>query len=91
MNRSIKHNPKEQRFEWTEDSLLSVLDYTLQGNVMTITHTGVPSTVGGRGIAADLSKHALETARDSGWLVRPVCSYAAAYIQRHPQYQDLLA
>lgn len=91
MSRSITHNLKEHRFEWTEDGLLSILDYTLQGSVMTITHTGVPGPVNGRGIAADLSRHALETARDSGWSVRPACSYVAAYIKRHPQYQDLLA
>lgn len=91
MSRSIEHKLAKQRFEWTEDGMLSVLDYELQHGVMTITHTGVPQAVGGRGIAADLTKFALDTARAQGWTVRPQCSYAAAYIRRHGQYADLLA
>ncbi len=90
MSRIVKHNPEKQRFEWVEDGVLCVLDYDLGGGVMTITHTGVPESVGGRGIAADLTKFALDTARSQGWSIRPLCSYAAAYIQRYPQYQDLL-
>lgn len=89
MSRAIEHNTAQNRFEWTEDGTLSVLDYVLQDNVMTIIHTGVPEAVGGRGIAGDLTQVALDTARANGWMVRPQCSYAAAYIKRHPQYQDL--
>lgn len=89
MSRSIEHNPAKLRFEWTEDGILSVLDYELLNGVMTITHTGVPEAVGGRGIAGDLTKHALETAREKGWAVRPQCSYAAAYMRRHKEYADL--
>ncbi|SHI23333.1 GNAT family N-acetyltransferase [Pollutimonas bauzanensis] len=91
MSRSIEHNPGKQRFEWTEDGILSVLDYELQNGVMTIMHTGVPEALGGRGIAADLTRCALATARENGWAVRPLCSYAAAYMRRHPEYAGLLA
>lgn len=91
MSRSIENNTDLQRFEWTEDGILSVLDYELQDGVMVITHTGVPEAVGGRGIAADLTRYALDTARENRWAVRPVCSYAAGYIERHPEYADLLA
>ncbi len=91
MSRSIEHNAARQRFEWTEDGIVSELDYQLQNGLMTITHTGVPEALGGRGIAADLTKCALETARGEGWKVRPLCSYAAAYIRRHQEYADLVA
>jgi predicted GNAT family acetyltransferase len=90
MSRSIEHNAARQRFEWTEDGIVSELDYQLQNGLMTITHTGVPEALGGRGIAADLTKFALETARAEGWKVRPQCSYAAAYIRRHQEYADLV-
>lgn len=92
MSRSIEHNPAEKRFQWVEDGQLCVLDYELHDDVMIITHTGVPGSVGGRGIAADLTSAALDTARHSGWKVRPLCSYAAAYIRRkRGAYDDLLA
>ncbi|HUH88152.1 MAG TPA: GNAT family N-acetyltransferase [Pusillimonas sp.] len=90
MTRAIQHNENRDRFEWTEEGFLSVLDYELRNQIMTITHTGVPESVGGRGIAADLTRSALDTARQRGWKVRPVCSYSAAYIKRHPEYQDLV-
>ena len=92
MSRPVEHHPEHQRFQIIENGILCVLDYELNGNTMLIIHTGVPQAVGGRGIAADLTMHALDTARENGWLVRPVCSYADAYIRRHKDdYADLLA
>ncbi len=92
MTRNIEHNSTRRRFQWLEDGQLCVLDYELRDDVMLITHTGVPSPVGGRGIAADLAKAALETAREQGWKVRPLCSYVDAYMRRQRgAYDDLLA
>lgn len=91
MKRAIQHNVADNRFEWTEDGHLCVLEYQLSGSTMDITHTGVPPQAGGRGIAADLSAAALDTARENGWKVIPSCSYVAVYIRRNKQYQDLLA
>lgn len=73
------------------DDSLSVLEYTLSGSLMTITHTGVPTSLRGRGVAAGLTGFALDIARCRGWRVRPLCSYADAFIRAHPEYQDLLA
>jgi uncharacterized protein len=87
----VENNAAAGRFEATVDGVLCVLEYRLSGRVMTITHTGVPEQVGGRGIAADLSRAAFETARSEGWKVVPACSYASAYIKKHPEYQDLVA
>lgn len=89
--RAIQHNEAAHRFEWTEDGHLCVLDYELDGATAVFYHTGVPAPVGGRGIAADLVRTGLDTARANGWSVKPVCSYVEAYVQRHPEYRDLLA
>lgn len=91
MSRKIEHKVSERRFETVEDKHVSLIDYRLDGDVMSILHTEVPAAVGGRGIAGDLTRAALDTAREHGWRVRPICSYAVAYIDRHPEYQDLLA
>ncbi|WP_345782598.1 N-acetyltransferase, partial [Dokdonella sp.] len=48
---TITRNDAHDRFETTVDGVLCVLEYRLRGDVMTITHTGVPDAVGGRGIA----------------------------------------
>ncbi len=90
MSRSIEHNVDAKRFQWMEDGKLCVLDYELHAGVMIITHTGVPESVGGRGIAGDLARAALDTARAQGWKVRPLCSYVDAWMRRQRgAYDDL--
>lgn len=91
MQPTIVRNEKASRFESQVDGQLCVLDYRLRDGVLVIDHVGVPPAVGGRGIAAALTRIALDTAREQGWQVLPHCAYAAAWIARHPQYGDLLA
>ncbi|WEN16595.1 GNAT family N-acetyltransferase [Rhodanobacter sp. AS-Z3] len=91
MSFAIQHDRAAQRFHTTVDEVVCVLDYQLAAGVMTISHTGVPAEVGGRGVASALVQFALDTARNEGWKVVPACSYAAVWMQRHPTYADLLA
>ncbi|HTD27860.1 MAG TPA: GNAT family N-acetyltransferase [Xanthomonadaceae bacterium] len=86
----IGDNPGAQRFETIVDGQLCVLDYGVRGRTLLLNHAGVPSAVGGRGIAAALTKHALDSARQRGMDVVPNCSYVAAWITRHPIYADLV-
>ncbi|HEY0178877.1 MAG TPA: GNAT family N-acetyltransferase [Dokdonella sp.] len=87
---TITRNDAARRFETSVDGALCVLEYRLHDGVLAIVHTGVPDAVGGRGIAAALTKAALDAARAEGWRVRPQCSYAAVYLTRHPEYADLV-
>ena len=91
MSLNIEHDPQTGRFGVVVDGQTCVLEYELVGKTMTITHTLVPSAVGGRGIAGDLVRTALETARANGWKVIPACSYADAFMKKHREYADLLA
>lgn len=86
----VRHDADARRFTVEMDDHRGELDYDLRDAVMTITHTGVPEAIGGRGIAAELTRVALDTARKEGWKVVPMCSYAVAYLRRHPEYADLL-
>lgn len=87
----IEHNKSQHRFETTVESQQCVVDYSLDDNVMTLIHTGVPTEVGGRGIASSLVQTAMDTSRSEGWKVVAACSYAATWVQRHPAYADLMA
>lgn len=88
---NVIHNPAASRFEASVDGLLSVADYALQGGVMVLHHTFVPTALRGRGVAAALVHEALAHARSQGLKVEPSCSYVASYMQRHPETQDLHA
>ena len=91
MDNPIQHDAKARRFNTVVDGVTGYVEYELAGDVMTITHTIVPPAIGGRGIAAALMKAALEHARNQGFKVDPECSYADAWIRRHPEYEDLRA
>ena len=88
---AIEHDVAKQCFFLFIDGQRCVLDYTLHDHLMTITHTGVPDALGGRGLAAQLTKFALDYAQAQQWKVIPRCSYAAVYIQRHAEYAALVA
>jgi predicted GNAT family acetyltransferase len=86
---TISHDRNAHRFTTEVDGYRAELDYTLADRVMTITHTGVPQAIGGRGIAAELMRAAMQVARESGWSINPACSYAAAYLRKHPDKEHI--
>ena len=81
---TINHDESAHCFATEVDGSSAHLDYTLDGRVMTITHTRVPPAIGGRGVAAELMKAALILASQRKWSVNPICSYAVAYMKKHP-------
>lgn len=88
---AIHHDAGQLRFVLEADGHTAVLDYRMRGDAMELTHTGVPDPISGRGIAGDLVRTAFQHARAHGLRVRPLCSYAAAWAERHPDVQDMLA
>lgn len=90
MSLQIEHDPGTGRFfTWVEGQEAELL-YRLHSGRMVIEHTGVPEEIGGRGVAAELVKAALDHARAQGLRVVAACSYSEAYVRRHPEYADLL-
>jgi predicted GNAT family acetyltransferase len=87
----IRHDAGRQRFVATVDGVQAELVYEQRGQLLSLTHTGVPSAIGGRGVGGDLVRTALDYARSKGLKVVPACGYAAGYIERHPEYADLVA
>lgn len=87
---AVTHNAPASRFEAMVGGRLAECAYRRQGDVLLLTHTEVPPAAQGRGVAAALVKATLDWARAEGLRVRPLCSYVAAYMRRHPETQDLL-
>jgi uncharacterized protein len=87
----VIHRPEAGCFEALIEGRLAQLCYRQEGGVLVLHHTEVPPALQGRGIAAALVAATLAHARAERRTVRPVCSYVAAYMQRHPETKDLLA
>ena len=86
---TVTHNQDEKRFETWIDGYLSKLDYIQDGKNFVITHVGVSPELRGQGIAGKIVEVGLEYAKEKSLRVVPMCSYAAAYIRRHPEYAEL--
>ena len=86
----VQHQPEAGRFVVVVDGHEAEVNYSLDGDVLAITHTGVPGEIGGRGVASALVRAAFDHARANGLKVRALCSYAAAWSERHPEQADIL-
>ena len=86
---NVVHNPDENRFETIIDGKLSKLDYLQNGNNFVITHVGVHPSLRGQGVAGKIVEVGIAYARENSFRVVPMCSYAAAYIRRHPEHAEL--
>jgi predicted GNAT family acetyltransferase len=87
----IAHDPTQRRFTMQVEGQTGYLEYERAGDRMIITHTIVPPAIGGRGIAAALVQAAVGHARQAGLKVDPRCSYADAWMRRHPGDANLRA
>lgn len=67
------------------------IDFSLRDRTMIIVHTGTRPEFRGRGIAARLTRHALDDARARGLRIVPECPFTAQFIADNPEYADLLA
>ena len=91
MTIAVKHNATLHRYETLIDGHLAIAEYTLAGDRLILTHTFVPPELRGRGVAEALVRTALDAARADGHRVVPQCTYVARFIERHAEYQPLLA
>jgi predicted GNAT family acetyltransferase len=88
---NVSHNKAEQRFELEIDGHTALLSYHLPAGTISLDHTFVPPPIEGQGVAAKMTRAALDFARAEGLRAVPACSYVAAYVREHPEYQDLVA
>jgi uncharacterized protein len=88
---AIRDNPDKHRFEADlGDGSFAIADYNLIHGKIVFTHTEVPSAHRGQGIGSALIRYALNSARERGLQVIPICPFFAAYIKKHAEVQDLL-
>ncbi|MDP2772002.1 MAG: GNAT family N-acetyltransferase [Nocardioides sp.] len=89
---SVTDNTERHRFEITADGKQAgYTEYVLGEGVIDLTHTVVDDAFEGQGIGGTLVKSALDQARERGLKVVPTCKFVKSYIERHPDYADLVA
>jgi len=87
---TVSHNAAQHRFEVTVEGQLALAEYKLvSASVMRLTHTEVPTSLEGRGIAGALAKAAMAHAREHQLKIDPQCRYMRAYMEKHPETHEL--
>jgi len=87
----VTHNEEARRFEATVDGLLSLITYRRLPDRIALLHTEVPPPLQRNGIAAKLTRAALDFARAHHLRVVPLCPYVASFLRKHRGYQDLVS
>ena len=90
MELKIINNESTERFESSIEGQVAFVKYIREGNKLIILSTSVPKELEGRGIAGALTKYTLEYAKENNLSIEPLCSYTSIYIERHPEYKDLI-
>ena len=88
---AVTHNEPAHRFEATVDGLRSMLAYRLFPDRIVLHHTEVPPPIQGHGMAAKLTRAALDFARAHHLRVVPLCPYVSSFLRKHREYQDLVS
>ncbi len=68
-----------------------VLHYRRHGDGIDLMHTEIEQSFSGQGLASRLASAALEDARGRATPVAATCPFVIGYLDRHPEYADLLA
>jgi len=88
---TVRDNKAQSRFELDVEGGIAFANYRLTPSAVIITHTETPRTLRGRGIASELVKGVLELIRADGHKVIAGCGFVVDYLQKHPEYGDLVA
>ena len=84
--------PTGGRYLVTIDGDTAEMTYSKAGATrIIIDHTGVPDALRGKGAGQALVQRAVEDARAAGIKIIPLCPFAKAQIEKHPEWQDVLA
>lgn len=89
---NVTRNDEKHQYEVQVDGKPAGLTtYRDQGQVVVMPHTEVDPSYGGQGVGSALVRYALDDIRAQGKQVDPACPFVAAWIDKHPDYADLVA
>jgi uncharacterized protein len=88
---AVTDDPARERYEITVDGApAGSTIYRRRPGLIAFVHTEIDPRFEGRGFGGRLISAALDDARADGEIVLPFCPFVNAYIERHPEYADLV-
>ncbi|RNL61985.1 N-acetyltransferase [Nocardioides marmoriginsengisoli] len=88
----VSNNTELSRYEAHIDGQLAgFAEYHLRGSSIVFTHTEVGEAFGGQGVAGAIVRSSLDEIRAAGESdVVPICPFYKGWIEKHPDYADLV-
>lgn len=87
----IVDNTDESRYDaYLGTDLVGAVFYQLRPGSIMFSHTEVADAHEGEGVGSTLARHVLDDARRRRLAVEPRCPFIASWIERHPDYRDLV-
>jgi predicted GNAT family acetyltransferase len=91
MATEVRDQPDLHRFEIRVDGeLAGFARYQRKGGRIYFVHTEIDPEFEGKGLGSVLARDALDLVRATGEPVVPLCPFIAAFIEHHPDYDDLV-
>ena len=92
MGAEVVDVPEASRYELRlEGRVIGLAAYRRRDRRIVFTHTEIDESFEGGGLGGRLAGAALEDARKKALVVVPLCPFIARYIERHPEYKQLLS
>ena len=82
----FKHERERIYAENEKGDVIAEVTFPIRDGVAVIDHTFVDDSLRGQGIAGILVQSAADQIRDGGYRIASTCSYASAWLEKHPEY-----
>jgi predicted GNAT family acetyltransferase len=87
---ALRDNTGQRRYELDVDGDMAFVIYGLAPGAITLVHAEVPEALRGNGVGSRLVRAVLDDVRRRGLKVAARCPFVRAYLDKHPEYGDLL-
>ncbi len=88
----VVDNADRHRYEaYLGDELAGFVSYRTGPGVVILVHTEVGVGFEGHGVGGQLAAAALADVRARNLKVDPLCPFIAAYLERHPEFSDVVS
>lgn len=88
----VRNNTEQHHYELVvEDQVVGFVKYRMVGDAIRLVHTEIEPEHEGKGYGSTLAKQVLNEMRAQNKQIIPACKFIAGYIEKHPEYADLIA
>ncbi len=84
-------NEENHNFELWVDDQRAFIDYVKKGDKLFLIHTEVPETLKGKGVAEALVEKTFSYLEANQLKAVPLCTYVRLFLQRHPEWERIVA